>query len=97
MDLVNSIRPVPTCNQLLLLPCSETSILGKRSSDAVEDDCVGDELVEFPIKAGSAVFELLLEDHHPWSFTDDHFNPGGKRQRRNWSDDFDLDADIMNL
>ena len=100
MDLVNSIRPVPT-STLLLLPCSETSILEKRNSDAVEDDSVADEIVEFPNEAGTAVFELLLADHHPWSFTDDNFNPGpgpgGKRQQSNWSDDFALDADIMNL
>ena len=95
LDLVNSICPVPTCDQLLLLFCSETSILGKHNSNAVDVICIGDEIVEFPIKASTAVFEQLLEDHHPWSFTADNLNPGGKRQRRSWKNEFELDLDIM--
>lgn len=76
---------------------SSDSILGSSSGDSVEDDsemltfdaddddAVGDEIVEFRKRSNEEVtpaYALLLEEHHPWSFSDDDIDdPGVKRQR----------------
>ena len=59
--------------------------LGKHSSKEVLDDIlVGDEIVEFPDtsnKTGALEYCPLLDEYHPWSF----------------SDDGELDTDIDNM
>ena len=89
MDFVKSV-PVP-CND------SDDSILEDDSFDDVEDDTVGNEIVEFKATPNEEL-TLLLEEHHPWSFSDDDFHSSGvKRQRRSSEDDFHPDAKIMQL
>ena len=78
MDFVNSSHV--TCND------SDDSILDDDPIDAVEDDDVGNEIVEFRATPNEEL-ELLLEEHHPWSFSDGNFHSGGvKRQRRSLED-----------
>ena len=72
MDFVNSSH-VP-CND------SDYSILEDDPIDAVEDDNVENEIVEFRATPNEELV-LLLEEHHPRSFPDGNFHSGGvKRQ-----------------